>query len=113
LIIPSDSFLGTQKYEHFVTFREMKKVLIQVIDDKTKVILNQDFFRAFQAANQNYYEVYSLVGDYYKKTGNYNLACKEYRLSLRKTIPRESDKREIIKKLAACNLAVQGQTQQE
>lgn len=113
LVIPSDSFLGTQKYKDFVAFREMKKVLIQVINDKTKAILTQDFLRAFQASNQNYYEVYSLVGDYYKKTGNYNLACKEYRISLEKAIPRESDKREIIKKLADCNLAAQSQNQQE
>jgi len=106
LVIPSDPFLETEKYKKFLYFREMKKVLIRVIREKQKVILNPALLNDFETANPNYYEVYSLTGDYYMKLGNFNLAGQKYRMSLNKIIPRETDKREIIKKLAVCNISV-------
>lgn len=106
LAIPSDPFLETEKYNNFLRFRETRKVLIRMIREGQKVILNPAFLNDFEATNPNYYEVYSLTGDYYKKLGDFNLAGQQYRMSLSKIIPRESDKREIIKKLAECNLNI-------
>jgi len=106
LVIPSDPFLESEKYKSFLNFRDMKRTLIRVIKNKQNRILNPVFFSAFQAANPNYYEVYSLMGDYYQKMGDFNLAGQKYRISLSKIIPREIDKREIIKKLAACNINI-------
>jgi len=106
LDIPCDPFLATEEYKKFLLFREMKTTMIQAIREKQKVPLTSNFINDFEATNPNYYEVYSLTGDYYKKMGDFNLAGRKYKISLSKIVPKETDKHEIIIKLAECNLNI-------
>ncbi|MEI6456468.1 MAG: hypothetical protein WCO93_09280 [bacterium] len=101
--IPSDPFLHGEKYIDFLRFRTMKRSLLKALSSGLLIVQEASFFKTFIASNPEYYEVYSLTGDYYRQSGDYPLAGEFYRRSLGKEIPVEADKREIIGKLAECN----------
>jgi len=106
LVIPPDPFLETRNYFNFLHFRKMKKTMIQVISEKKKMTLSHDFINEFEASNPDYFEGYSITGDYYMKSGDFNRAAKNYKMALNKIIPNEKEKHEIIKKLVECNLKI-------
>jgi hypothetical protein len=102
--IPADTFLESFEYKRFIRFREMRKSLNQMLRAETTNVLSGSFLDDFRTSNPMYYEVYDLIGDYYRKKGQWKLAQAEYRHALTLIIPRWKEKENIIKKLAACNM---------
>ncbi|TSA25652.1 MAG: peptidase C45 [Bacteroidetes bacterium] len=102
--IPSDPFLGSEDYQRFLRFREMRSNLIMKLHEN-EVSLPPDsmFLEAFQATNPLYYEVWSLSGDYLCKTLNPREAIACYRKALSLEIPRWDEKERIIRSITQCN----------
>jgi len=102
--IPPDSFLGSSDYKRFLRFNQMRKELKNVIRSGKTMELPGSFFDEFRDSNPMYYEVFDLIGDYYAGKDQWKKAGVEYRHALKMVIPRWKEKKEIIKKLAGCNV---------
>ncbi|MFH1160869.1 MAG: C45 family peptidase [bacterium] len=99
LKIPADPFESSDRYRQFLRFREMRSMLIKVLKQTDTIRLDSLFFAAFQSTNPSFYEVWSLSGDYYVKTGDLNDAISLYRKALTLEIPRWSEKEKIIRSM--------------
>jgi isopenicillin-N N-acyltransferase-like protein len=104
--IPQDSFLESADYRHFMRFREMRKNLEHLLKSGEQFTLPDSFLDEFRNADSSYYEAYSLVGDYYARQDKWNQARTEYIKALSRVIPRWQEKKNIIKKLAECNVQI-------
>ena len=104
LRIPADPFLETNEYKAFLDFRKMRREFAGILRMKDPVLPGKDFTSTFIASNPEFYEVYSLTGDYYFNRGEWEKAGRLYRQALSKVIPRWSEKAKIIRNLARCNI---------
>jgi len=100
--IPADEFLQTEQYQSFLRFRKMRTTLLNVLKEKEIKPINRKFFDEFQASNPNFYQVWSLSGDYFMKTGKSSEAIRLYRKALSMEIPRWSEKEKIIHSMTDC-----------
>jgi len=64
--IAPDPFFLSEDYQHFRSFKEMRKFILNVEKSKEKVVLPDSFIREFISTNPEYFEVYEIVGDYYR-----------------------------------------------
>ena len=100
--IPADEFLQTAEYQSFLRFREMRLILLNVLKEKEVKPLDQVFFDEFHTSNPNFYEVWSLSGDYFRKAENPKKAIRLFRKALTMEIPRWSEKEKIIRSMTDC-----------
>ena len=103
-ILPADPFLGSDDYWHFLRFRQMRKVIKTVTQSSEILTLPPSFISEFILTNPEYFEVYSVSGDYYKHINRPDSGLIYYRRALRKEIPRWSEKKKIIEKMSSCIL---------
>ncbi len=101
-IIPRDAFLETKQYQDFLSFRSMKEKLLREMNTVGSIILERSFFDDFVKTNPEFFEVYSLSADYFRKRKDWRNACNFYRIALSKEIPKQSEKNKIIKAWAEC-----------
>ena len=101
-VIPSDCFLNSDNYLQFSRFRELRKVMRNMIKSGKMSDLKGSYIRDFIDTNPEYFEVYSLSGDYFYFKNKPDSAAKYYRIALGKIIPRQNEKQQIITKLADC-----------
>lgn len=101
-IIPPDPFLKTEDYKHFLRFRIMKDSLLLAIASVNSLKLDRSFFNDFIASNPEFFEVYSLSGEYYLNNTDWRNAIACFRMALQKEIPKKSEKEKIIKQMAEC-----------
>ncbi|MGA3014627.1 MAG: C45 family autoproteolytic acyltransferase/hydrolase, partial [Bacteroidales bacterium] len=100
--IPSDCFLTSEGYLHFSRFRELRKEIRNIIKSGKMTDLKGLYIRDFIDTNPEYFEVYSLSGDYFYFKNKPDSAAKYYRLALGKIIPRQNEKQQIINRIADC-----------
>ena len=100
--IPPDPFFVSADYQHFRSFKEMKQFILNVGKSKEKINLPGSFLAEFIATNPQFYEVYSVVGDYYLHLNKPDSSIAFYRMALGKEIPRLNEKTKIISKLSSC-----------
>lgn len=98
-LIPKDTFLLTQAYRNYESYRKLRKTILSKINHKENIAENQ--LLELKLLNSHYWECYFLVGKYYYQKGYYNLALKEFKESLNKeitTIPQRKIVEKYIKK---------------
>jgi len=100
--IPPDIFLSSDGYTKFNRFREMRKELKKMSRSGEKTKLQRSFIRELIGTNPDFFEVYSLAGDYFYSKNQPDSATVYYRKALGKVIPRQNEKQKIIEKLADC-----------
>ena len=100
--IPPDSFLNSTGYKQFNRFRELRKELKKMNRPGEKDDFRRSDICELIASNPEFFEVYSLIGDYFYGINQPDSATRYYRMALRKVIPRQNEKEKIIKKLADC-----------
>jgi len=100
--IAPDPFFVSEDYQHFRSFKEMKQFILNVNKSKEKVVLPGSFIQEFIDTNPEYYEVYDILGDYYRYIGRSDSSISCYRFALGKEIPLQSEKNSIIDKLSTC-----------
>lgn len=103
-LLPADPFLGSDDYCHFLRFRQMRKVIKTIIESNEIRTLPASFIREFILTNPEYFEVYSVAGDYYQHINRPDSGMIFYRKALHKEIPRWNDKKKIIEKMSGCIL---------
>jgi hypothetical protein len=102
--IPPDPFLESDQYNRFREFRSMKSYLKKVISEEKRLADERSFMADFTASNPGFYETWALAGDYYFAQQEWDKARENYMASLRRMVPRWSEKQAIISKLADCNI---------
>jgi hypothetical protein len=105
-IIPSDPFLGSDDYYHFLRFRQMRKVIKTITESDKNLRLPASFIHEFILTNPEYFEAYSVAGDYYKHINCPDSGMIFYRRALQKEIPRWNEKKKIIGKMSDCALDI-------
>lgn len=100
--ISPDSFLNSDSYKQFQRFREMRKELRKQSRSCEKRDLQHSFIRELLGTNPDFFEVYSLAGDYFYSRNQPDSAAGYYRKALGKVIPRQKEKQKIIERLADC-----------
>ena len=103
-ILPADPFIGSDDYCHFLRFRQMRKVIKTVTESNKILTLPDSFIREFIMTNPEYFEVYSVAGDYYQHINRPDSGMINFRRALHKEIPRWSEKKKIIEKMSGCVL---------
>ncbi|MCX6279904.1 MAG: C45 family autoproteolytic acyltransferase/hydrolase [Bacteroidetes bacterium] len=103
LMIPSDPFLESDDYKHFMRFRELREALKKSIQTGQTDTIESSFIDEFTATNPNFYETFSLTGDYYRVRKQWENARNSYLRALELEVPRWNEKLTIIKKLTECN----------
>jgi len=103
-IIPADSFLGSENYLRFLRFKNMRSLITQKLKSVDNNKLTSSFIHDFENSNPDYYETYSLIGNYYFQKRDWKTARKYFYRALTKEIPRWDEKLKIIRKLADCNI---------
>ncbi|MFH1937538.1 MAG: C45 family peptidase, partial [Bacteroidota bacterium] len=102
--IPPDPFLCSEGYQQFLRFREMRANLITNLQKKgDSTPLDSSFIDEFHSTNPDFYEVYSLTGDYLSNTGKPDMAIPWYKKALSLEIPRWEEKERIIRSMIQCN----------
>ncbi len=93
LNIPADSFLHTQNYQRFLTFRANKMALLagKAVDTAT-VVHN----------NPNFYDAYRIAGDYCRNQKWYAAAIGYYKEALKLEIATKDERKSIQENLANC-----------
>jgi len=109
--IPADSFLQSTDYQQFLRFKEMREELKKRLHNREKIPLSSSFLTEFINSNPGYFEVYSLIGDYYFQKGQWKEAKTAFHKALTRIIPGWEEKLAIIEKMAECNLNIK-KTQQ-
>ena len=104
LIIPPDPFLFSDDYQQFLRFRQMRSKLINILNENDSIRLDQSFFDEFLSSNPNYYEVYSLTGDYFQQAGQPEEAIAYYKKALALEVPRWGEKEKIIHSMIMCRI---------
>lgn len=95
LTIPGDSFIISEDYQRFLTYKQMKEGLENYLKSKNSTSFYRIQDSEFVSTNPQFYLVYSLTGDYYKKIKNYNKASYYYKIALTKEIPTNYEKQKI------------------
>jgi isopenicillin-N N-acyltransferase-like protein len=104
--IAPDPFFVSEDYQHFRSFKEMRQFILNVNKSKEKVLLPDSFIHEFIDTNPEYYQVYEILGDYYRYIDRPDSSIVCYRLALGKEIPLQSEKNSIIDKLSTCRTNV-------
>jgi isopenicillin-N N-acyltransferase like protein len=104
--IAPDPFFLSGDYQHFRSFKEMKKFILNVKKSKEIVVLPDSFIHEFINTNPEYFEVYDIAGDYYQYINRLDSSIVYYRHALGKEIPRWSEKNSIMDKLSVCLVKV-------
>ncbi|HTB52563.1 MAG TPA: C45 family peptidase [Ferruginibacter sp.] len=94
LTIAPDSFLLTQQYKDFVTFRKFKQ---RIADGET---VNTD---SLVASNPQFYHAYVLAGDYSFKHNDFQKALDYYNIGLTKVIATKREADHIKTQIVKCN----------
>jgi len=96
LTIPDDNFLKSNSYKQFSLYKNESQLIKSSIVGKTDFVLSNEKIKKYLNLNQEYYYSYYLVAEYYRSRENYKSAIRYYNIALKKEIPREVDKKQII-----------------
>jgi len=93
LTIPADSFLYTEQYAAFLTFRKHKMALLQGKPVDTAEVVR---------SNPMYYDAYRIAGDYAMNNGWYDAALNYYEQALTRLIATADEREAIEEKIEVC-----------
>ena len=102
LMIPADSFLFSDGYKKFETYKILRDEILNNYNCKGCGELNEAKIIMFIESNSQYYYTYLLAGNYYQKYGNCTKAIKLYRIALSKEIPSTNETDKIMDALVKC-----------
>lgn len=97
LTIPADTFLYSPDFERLMRYRELTALV------KKNTALSQKMdaqvLSQYKESNPEMYYTYEVLGDYYHATANDTLARQNWEQALTKTVPKQSERERIQKKL--------------
>jgi isopenicillin-N N-acyltransferase-like protein len=103
LSIPADGFLGSDSYQSFLRYKELKNRLFGKISLKKKIEWNSELENEFIKSNPESYITYFMLGDYYLEQEDFEKAKDYYALSLSKEVASEQERNKIKENLELCH----------
>jgi hypothetical protein len=97
--IPADSFLSSNDYQQFLLYRQMRDSLKTDMKSKKNGQVDESFVNRFLQTNPEFYQLYSLLGDWYESKKNYAMAVTYWKTALTKEIPRLQEKEYLEKQM--------------
>lgn len=97
LTIPEDTFLYTQEYKNFISYRFYNKQIREAI--RSKIMIDENSIDQYISCNPELYYVYELSGDYFASVKNYKKAILFWNKALTKEIPKLQEKENIENKI--------------
>lgn len=101
LTIAPDSFLFSDSFKDFKTFRKMRIEIKKATKDK--IMLDESVMENFLKLNPEYYETYWIAGDYYRIHQQMDKARGFYTEGLKKEIATMHERKKMEEGLALCN----------
>jgi isopenicillin-N N-acyltransferase-like protein len=95
--IPADPFLYSVEFKKFNVYKQFREAFRELHKHKLKYNIDEKTIAAFVSCNPEYWETYSIIGDYYKDQSDKERALKYFNLALTKEITTVQDKEEIEK----------------
>jgi tetratricopeptide (TPR) repeat protein len=102
LEIAADPFIETKEYQDFLKFRKLKFQLNEFIYDRSDFVLDEDSEKEFISSNPKYYEVYMILGMYFKKLKQYDKAKMYFKLALDKVVASKEEEEKIKALMKKC-----------
>ncbi len=99
LNIPVDSFLYSQSYKKFISYKQMREVFHYAHKHQLHFNLDSKTISNFINCNPEYFETYFILGNYFKDEHNIDEAKKYFNLALSKEITTAQDREAIEKSL--------------
>lgn len=101
LNIEKDSFLYTKTYLQYEEFRNLRRIVLENIDQDS--LVREDLLSSFLQSNPHYWEVHYIIGLYEFEHKNYIAAKQAFETALSKEVTTLSDKELIEKYLKKVN----------
>jgi isopenicillin-N N-acyltransferase like protein len=102
LTIPADTFLQSKEYKNFLNFKKLKDEILNNIKTIDCTGFGEQKIAEFINSNPMYYDVYSLIGDYYRMQKKYETAIEFYNKALLKETSSRSEGNRILDALIEC-----------
>ncbi len=100
LRIAEDSFLYTQAYQQYESFRKIRREIMSKI--KAEQPIEEETLDLFVQTNPHYWEVYYLAGKYYYNNEQYATALPVFEAALTKEVTTVPDRKSIEKYIKKC-----------
>ena len=101
LLIEKDTFLYSEAYKNYQTYRQISTLVSSAIENKQDIA--PETLKELQTSNPDFWEVYYLAGQYYEQKGYDKAAVLAYEKALTKEITTLTDKEAIEKRLKKLN----------
>jgi hypothetical protein len=98
LNIPEDPFLK-DGFDDFLRYKNYRNKITEYLKDDNATPLSAYDLKEFEESNPEYFYVYSLLGDYYKKQGDKQKAAENYNKGLTKVVSTKKERDYIIEQL--------------
>jgi len=112
LSLQSDWKMAGEYYRYVPVFKQIRERLLNHIHHKNTGF-DETLLNRFIQSNPDYFQVYSLSGEYYLLQKDHNKALSYFKLALKKRIPFESEKQHIEMRINQCNEELKNQTLKE
>ncbi|MFZ1731522.1 MAG: C45 family autoproteolytic acyltransferase/hydrolase [Bacteroidota bacterium] len=102
LTIPPDPFLSSAEYQNFLRYKAIKRKINSILQSDENQRLGAGQITSFVESNPEYFEMHSLLGEYYEKIGDVRSALASYTRALEKEIPSPAEAAAIRAHIADC-----------
>lgn len=107
-LIAADSFLVSTEYKNFLLFKQLKNYFNFCTKSDFDLRIKDTIIEEFISSNPHSYLTYWILGDYYAKIRNKEMALKHYNIALTKVVATEKEatkiKEQIIELQASKNI---------
>lgn len=93
--VPADTFLFSAEWKKFLDFKAMKKTILQATAQKKALPNEQSFIESFIQSNQELWETYAKIGNYFLAIGNKPIAKKYFQKALQKDVASKQDEEKL------------------
>ncbi|MEO6302834.1 MAG: choloylglycine hydrolase, partial [Bacteroidia bacterium] len=94
--IAADTFLTSKGYQDFLLFKKLKYYIQFCTKSAYELKIDEKYLTAFVSSNENCYYTYWVIGDYYTKIKNKELAVSYYKKALTKEVATQKEASQII-----------------
>lgn len=101
-ILPEDPFVHSSNYQKFKQFKRWKKKITTFLMFGTPLKLSNNQVHKFISLNGESYVTYELLGDYFYKKNQLQMAENYYKQALKKTLPSLAIQKDLQNKRSSC-----------
>ncbi|MDH7446726.1 C45 family autoproteolytic acyltransferase/hydolase [Aquimarina sp. 2201CG14-23] len=100
LNIPEDTFIHTEKYMNYESFRVLSRKIENAVDDEQKI--SEEELKQFENLNPNYWATYFVLGKYYYVQKDFKKALTAFKQAKKREVTTIPDMKQIEKYIRKC-----------